>query len=918
MSGLSVGTGLISGLNTKEIIDALINVQRKSVARLANRATSHQATQTALKTLEASVLSLSAAAQQFSVKSNFNQVSVKNTGGDQLKVTAGTTAAPGTYRFQSVRTAATHGLLSKGFANADQQAVGAGTLTIAGGGWLTQPTPLDALNGGEGVRRGTVRITDRSGATADIDLSTAYTVGDVLDAINRSDDISVSATAQGGRIVLQDTSGGAGNLAVAERNGGHAAADLGLLKSVAGALLSGDQVFTVTGDFTFAQINDGNALRQVAGADFQITLSDDTELAVDLDGVSTLSDLLARINNHADNGGKLLAELADGRLRLTDQSGGGGTSAFAVSDATGASVVRELGLDVVDSGGVITGNRLVAGLNSVLLRNLRGGEGVSVPGSIRITDRNGGVATIDLSTAESLDEVLAAINSATLDGGGSLAVSARTNDAGTGIVLEDTSGLGAGDLIVEDLAAGTLAADLGIAGTFSAGTVSSGALGLRYVNETTQLATYGPNGGKVPSGPFRIVDSAGNQATITINSTDVDLGDVLRKINDAADVAVTARLNDTGDGFVLIDEAGGAGTLAVFENGGQTAAGLRLLGPATLDGDGKLRIASRQATIVEIDADDTLDDLVSKINDAGGLVAAAVIDDGSAFASKRLSLVSTSSGHAGRVVVESTGAALGLRTVVEGRDALLRVGADAASGFLIAGSDNTFQSVAPGIDVELLAPGSAAATVTIARDDPQVEATIDKFVTAYNKLIDTANELTKFDAETGRRGPLQGQSVVQRIIGRLDSLVGRKLFGPDKPVRSLFDAGVRVGAGGKLVFDKARLAQAIQDDPQAVADFFLTPITGFAAAAKGTLESFTDPFTGTFQVEDNALQENVDALGKRIEDLETILASRRLQLERQFIAMENALSALTTQQTALESLSILRVRPVGTGVLRRD
>ena len=51
-------------------------------------------------------------------------------------------------------------------------------------GRVNPSTELDTLNGGQGVRRGTITITDRSGADAEIDLSTSMTVDDVLNAIN--------------------------------------------------------------------------------------------------------------------------------------------------------------------------------------------------------------------------------------------------------------------------------------------------------------------------------------------------------------------------------------------------------------------------------------------------------------------------------------------------------------------------------------------------------------------------------------------------------------------------------------------------------------------------------------------------------------------------------------------------------------
>ncbi len=63
------------------------------------------------------------------------------------------------------------------------------------------------------------------------------------------------------------------------------------------------------------------------------------------------------------------------RLQLQDLTGGGGSSDFKVEDINDAKVVRQLGLDATAQGTTLTGNRLLAGLNSVLLRNLNGGQG---------------------------------------------------------------------------------------------------------------------------------------------------------------------------------------------------------------------------------------------------------------------------------------------------------------------------------------------------------------------------------------------------------------------------------------------------------------------------------------------------------------------------------------------------------------
>jgi hypothetical protein len=284
-------------------------------------------------------------------------------------------------------------------------------------------------------------------------------------------------------------------LIVSEVGDGKTATDLGINKSVASAVLNGDAVFEITGDFTLDQINDGNGLRLLESApDIQITLTDDTVLEINLDGIVNLNDFIDKINDHEDNDGKVSASLNAGRLELNDLSGGGGSSSFTVENINDTSVVRQLGLDVAAVGSTISGRRLAAGINSVLLSNLRGGRGIDELGQLTLTDRAGVTATIDLAGAESLGDVTDAINAAESLSSVKLQLSARINAAGTGIEIEDTSGLTANNLVIQDVGTSTLAAQLGIAIDAAQDSVDSGRLNLRYVNESTSLKTMLPTG----------------------------------------------------------------------------------------------------------------------------------------------------------------------------------------------------------------------------------------------------------------------------------------------------------------------------------------------------------------------------------------------------------------------------------------
>ncbi|MFN0197404.1 MAG: flagellar filament capping protein FliD [Planctomycetaceae bacterium] len=901
MSSLSVSNGLISGLDYKSIIAALTASSQAAISRLQSRAQSYDTKNQALNLLDTSLLTLQSSVQTLNDSDSFETFKVTNSQTSQLSVTAGTDSVAGTYALRSIRLSSTHAIQSSGFAYAGQT-LGTGTITVARGGRLNPDTLLGALNGGDGVERGKIRITDRSGATADIDLSSAYTVTDVLGAINDSEEIDITATVKDGRFVLTDTSGStSSNLIVANLSGGHTADELGILQSVAGNTLSGDVVYELSDNFKLSSLNDGNGLHLIdTVADLRITAKDGTTIDIDLDDVVTIGEVVDAINDDDTNGGKVTAALTDGHLTLTDSTGGGGT--LSIENLNSASVVDELGLDGAAVGNVITGRRLLAGMNSVLLRNLNGGEGIDVQGDLTITDRTGTTATIDLSAAESLDEVLTAINEARSVGDVKLQLTAQVNSTGTGIEILDTSGSTTSNLIIADVGMSTLSEQLGIEINGATTSVNSGPLGLRYVNHATSLATYGPGKTDVGTGTFLITDTAGNTASVALTSAATRVGDVIQRINAAAGIQVRAELNENGDGIVLIDEAGGAGSLSVQDVIGSTAEKLRLEGTGTTGLDGFERITGRQATVITIEADDTLEEIVSKINDTDDHASASLVDDGSAFNSFHLRLDANFAGEAGRLLIDIDGFALDFDTLSSGDDALLQVGQSAGSSYLVASSTNEFDDIASDLDVLLLDAGSTAAQITLSKDISTVKTSINNFVTNYNKLIDQSKQLTKFDVEKNQRAVLQGDSIVLRMLSRMSTSVTKNYFGTSASIRSFSDIGVRVTTDGKLTFDAAQFDELASDNPDGIANFFLDENNGVGQALEDTIDSLTDDDTGTFHNQVEANTESIDDIATRIAQLQDLLESRQQRLLKQFIAMETALSALQSQQQSLASL----------------
>ena len=363
--------------------------------------------------------------------------------------------------------------------------IGAGTITIGvGGGELSSTNNLADLNGGAGVRRGQFRITDRSGASTVVDISDAVTLQDVIKKINTSLDIQVQASAQGGHLVLTDTSGKTlDDLTVTDVGGGHSARDLGIAGNSNGTTtLTGTNVNQISRTTSLALLNDGNGVRSAdANGDFSITPGDGgAAITVNLATATDVGDVLDAINTAG--AGRVKADLSpDGSgIQLTDISGGGG--AMTIAALNNSQAAHDLGLDTTGTG-TITGRDLVAGLGTVLLSSLNGGAGLAA-GTIAIKDRADTASiNVDLSGSTSVQDLLDKINNS------GASVQASLNSAGDGIQIVDTSG-GSGTLQIDD-STGTTAQDLGIAGTFDVDTtvVKGANLHRQYVSRK-----YSPEG----------------------------------------------------------------------------------------------------------------------------------------------------------------------------------------------------------------------------------------------------------------------------------------------------------------------------------------------------------------------------------------------------------------------------------------
>lgn len=907
MGTITSGVGLISGINTSDLIDKLMAIEAQSQNLIKSRNTDLTKQQTAFQDLNAKLLVLKLSAGSFATNRLFQSSSVTSSNSNAVTGTAGPSATPGTYNFSVSRLVTTQQIVSQGYDSADSL-VGAGTLTFSlTDTRLSSDTKLASLNGGAGVPRGKIRVTDASGASAIVDLSQALSVNDVVEAINNSSNINVTAAVNGDHFEITDNTTGVGTLTVANVGTTTTATALGLVSGAGGAtygshLLTGAQVNKIASGTLLSALNDGNGVRFNASGvnDFTVTRRDGTTFDVDIGTATTVGGAITAIN--AASGGTVTASLSsDGvGITLTDSTGGGGN--LSVADINSSLAAQDLGLVNSVASNTLTGGRVISAINSRLLNSLNGGyRGVGdtalTTGTVNVNGTD-----INLSSARSISEVITGINaqSATTN------VTATINQAGNGITLTHATG---GAFTVSDTS-GNLAAFLNVAGASTNGAISSGSLNLQTVSRSTLLSSLNQGKG-IGSGLIRVTDGNGVSSLVDLTTSHVTtIGDAIDAIN-ATGLAVTARVNNTGDGIV-VENTAGSGSVVITDDGSTTAAKDLGLSTATPGVDGSLD--GRLIKQLTVDADDTITTLAQAINDAGIGIKASVFNDGSTTGGYRLSLLSTASGRAGSFVLDSGATSLQGSTLVEGKDAVVFYGSsDPAKGIAVTSASNSLTSLIPGVTINLLSTTTSPVQLTIARDDKAVTDQISRFVTDFNNVLDTINKYDKYDPDTQIKGVLLGDSTLAQVRNSLYRYINGNNNDLTGKYVNLSQVGIKVISGGRLSFDSSKFATASADDRDAVADLFAYKKTETDAStgkvsitASGTLVKIDTLLNNLTDTVDGAVPRRVDSIGTLITQNEKTIASMQVRLDAKkqilqfkFAAMETALASMQQQSNAL-------------------
>lgn len=599
MGSITTGIGLISGIDTASLIDSLINLESRGKFRIQDRIASLRAQQTALLDINARLLNFSNAITTMRNDSVFR--STLATSSDELILTAttGKGTLPGSYKFIINSLVTNSQKLSQGFASTASTPLGLTSINFEfGRGSLAPTRQLETLNGGNGINRGKIIITDGDGNKATIDLTDVTTLDEVFDRINNADGINVTASAKGdGLIITDNTTSGTTTLKVENAGSDTTATDLGIAATDGGAgdidvtvngVIQGASINTIGLNTPLASLNDGNGVLILDNvADFKINAKD---------GSPSINVDLGRVNAPITDS-TLLADLNDGKgIFINDKDTDPDIRFIAKSPALDFSVDLTGAITVGDMRGRIetqtNGNikiNIINGDHFQVENTNAGGAPLEILGAgpdgtktavdLGILDESQSNTTIFFEgnmivnlakepRARTIQNVIDRINDDDENLG---KITASLSSDGVSLLITDNTGGGGTLQILESTTNAFAVHELGIYVPSTGGTTRDGD---RLIAALDSVFVENINGGKGLSGndTVTITDRNGNSVTVGSLDTFDSLSQIIDAINTQAAAAgpavqITASLNATGNGLKITDTSGGTSNLIVTGNG---------------------------------------------------------------------------------------------------------------------------------------------------------------------------------------------------------------------------------------------------------------------------------------------------------------------------------------------------------------
>ena len=323
-------------------------------------------------------------------------------------------------------------------------------------------------------------------------------------------------------------------------------------------------------------------------------------------------------------------------------------------------------------------------------------------------------------------------------------------------------------------------------------------------------------------------------------------------------------------GTGTLDISLGAETFQItVDNSNQTLAGIRDAINAATDNPGIT------ASIINVDSGSQLVFTSDKIGAANTIDVAAFDDDVlDGFDLTRLATVN-------------------LISIQPAQDAIIYVDAQK-----VTRDSNSFSDIISGVTFNLKQEEvGTIETLTVELNKDSVKSKVNSFVSAYNSLADTMNSLSAFDADTGAKGALLGDSLLRGVQSQLRQTMTNAISGLE--FGTLSEIGVTTDDKGHLVVDSADLDKVLDSDFTAVSQLFASE-NGLANSLDTLLDRYVAS-DGVMSSRTDSIKTSIDSIGDDRVQLNKRLASLEARYRAQFTAMDMLVGQLQSTGSFLSA-----------------
>jgi flagellar hook-associated protein 2 len=253
--------------------------------------------------------------------------------------------------------------------------------------------------------------------------------------------------------------------------------------------------------------------------------------------------------------------------------------------------------------------------------------------------------------------------------------------------------------------------------------------------------------------------------------------------------------------------------------------------------------ADRTSGNIVIDSkNNTLQGIMDAINKGNFGVTASIVSDGSTGTNatpNHLVLTSSATGASStmKITVSGSGAdpadpdlvsllaydPAGTQNLSQKASALDTLAS--VNGIAVTSSSTSISGAINGVSISVNKAGTS--TLNVARDSNSITTSVNAFIKAYNDLNGQITQLSGYDPDTKKGGPLLGDSTVQKLQAAVRSQLSQRLTGLSGSLTSLSQIGISFQKDGTLTLDTSKFNKALAANPT---DFGAL----FAAVGKAT------------------------------------------------------------------------------------